>query len=139
MKKVFYLFVIQQFSFFNFSFRKCIWNNLNAAAGIYWISIQKKSLQGYLEFWNWVLNAENQVAAFFLSLIYRELIFVSGTAQFCARRILRVHELKRSSCRVKKHYLNYCSESSLGFLGVVCVFTFRVVNCMHSIKSTENS
>lgn len=31
----------------------------------------------------------------------------------------------------KKHQLNYCSESCLGFPGVVCVFKLKVVNCMH--------
>lgn len=37
---------------------------------MYWGGVQKKSLQGYLEVWNWILNFENQMAAVFLSLIY---------------------------------------------------------------------
>lgn len=47
--------------------------------------------------------------------------------------------VKRVQLQSKKHYLNYCSESCLRFLGLASIFTLVVVNCMHGIKSTENS
>lgn len=92
---------------------------------------EKKSLQEYLEVWNPILNFENQTAAVFLSFIYvRAHSCIWHCVRLCEKDI-KGAGVRKVQLQGKNHQVNCCSESCLGFPGLVFIFTLEVVNGVH--------